>query len=221
MRDARQRRALSGAGRADGAGLRRGTPHPKPQPQTLALNATLARTPTPTLTFILTVTITRPKPKPEPEPEPTPNQVRSTQKAVVYMMVLLLGQLWFTCVLSKTYMEMVQDHLNDSDDHSLIDFIWERRRATRIEALGPSLSLSLFLSLALALALAPTLAPALPLAPALALALALTLWSHTLPAACYPGARHGYSCDASRTWCRGSSRSCAARWSTGTARSAT
>ena len=106
------------------------------------------------------------------------------------MMVLLLGQLWFTCVLSKTYMEMVQDHLNDSDDHSLIDFIWERRRATRIEALGPSLSLSLslFLSLALALALAlaPTLAPALPLAPALTLALALTLWSHTLPAAYYP-----------------------------------
>ena len=43
------------------------------------------------------------------------------------MMVALLAQLWFTCVLSKTYMEMVQDHLNDSDDHSLIDFIWERR----------------------------------------------------------------------------------------------
>lgn len=43
------------------------------------------------------------------------------------MMMVLLFQLWFTCVLSKTYMEMVQDHLNDSDDHSLIDFIWERR----------------------------------------------------------------------------------------------
>jgi len=61
------------------------------------------------------------------------DEVRSTQKAVVYMMVLLLGQLWFTCVLSKTYMEMVQDHLNDSDDHSLIDFIWERRRETWIQ----------------------------------------------------------------------------------------
>ena len=43
------------------------------------------------------------------------------------MMVVLLAQLWFTCVLSKTYMEMVQDHLNDNDDHSLVDFIWERR----------------------------------------------------------------------------------------------
>jgi len=61
------------------------------------------------------------------------DEVRSTQQAVVAMMVVLLAQLWFTCVLSKTYMEMVQDHLNDSDDHSLIDFIWERRRETWIQ----------------------------------------------------------------------------------------
>jgi hypothetical protein len=57
--------------------------------------------------------------------------VRSTQQAVVVMMMVLLFQLWFTCVLSKTYMEMVQDHLNDSDDHSLIDFIWERRGVSK------------------------------------------------------------------------------------------
>lgn len=61
------------------------------------------------------------------------DEVRSTHQAVVLMMVLLLAQLWFTCVLSKTYMEMVQDHLNDSDDHSLIDFIWLKRRETWIQ----------------------------------------------------------------------------------------
>ena len=61
------------------------------------------------------------------------DEARSTQQAVVVMMSLLLAQLWLTCLLSKTYMEMVQDHLNDSDDHSLIDFIWERRRETWIQ----------------------------------------------------------------------------------------
>mmetsp|Transcript_16442 Transcript_16442/g.33195 ORF Transcript_16442/g.33195 Transcript_16442/m.33195 type:complete len:299 (-) Transcript_16442:253-1149(-) len=61
------------------------------------------------------------------------DEVRSTQHAIVVMMSVLLAQLWLTCLLSKTYMEMVQDHLNDGDDHALIDFIWERRRETWIQ----------------------------------------------------------------------------------------
>ena len=38
------------------------------------------------------------------------DEVRSTQHAIVVMMSLLLAQLWLTCLLSKTYMEMVQAH---------------------------------------------------------------------------------------------------------------
>mgnify|MGYP004122563367 FL=1 len=89
------------------------------------------------------------------------------------MMVLLLTQLWFTCVLSKTYMEMVQDHLNDSDDHSLIDFIWDRRQGHADRSLGPvpfpvRVPFPVLVPFpvprpnpALILALAPALAPAL------------------------------------------------------------
>ena len=59
--------------------------------------------------------------------------VEDFQGTVVTMMVLLLGQLWVSCLLAKTYMEMVQDLLNDNDDRALIDFIWERRRETWVQ----------------------------------------------------------------------------------------
>lgn len=61
------------------------------------------------------------------------DEVYRDAQMVVVMMTVLLGQCWFSCLLSKTYMEMVQDQLNDNDDHALIDFIWERRRETWIQ----------------------------------------------------------------------------------------
>ena len=49
---------------------------------------------------------------------------------LLLVMLFLLMQLWASCLLAKTYMEMVQDMLNDNDDRALVDFIWERRRET-------------------------------------------------------------------------------------------
>jgi len=59
--------------------------------------------------------------------------VESYHGMLVSLMVLLLMQLWVSCLLAKTYMEMVQDLLNDNDDRALVDFIWERRRETWVQ----------------------------------------------------------------------------------------
>lgn len=59
--------------------------------------------------------------------------VEGYQNVLLLVMLFLLGQLWASCLLAKTYMEMVQDLLNDNDDHALVDFIWERRRETWVQ----------------------------------------------------------------------------------------
>ena len=59
--------------------------------------------------------------------------VEGYQNVLLLVMAFLLMQLWASCLLAKTYMEMVQDLLNDNDDRALVDFIWERRRETWVQ----------------------------------------------------------------------------------------
>jgi len=61
------------------------------------------------------------------------DSVEGYQNVLLLVMLFLLMQLWASCLLAKTYMEMVQDLLNDNDDHALVDFIWERRRETWVQ----------------------------------------------------------------------------------------
>ena len=47
---------------------------------------------------------------------------------MIVTLATLLGQLWFSCFLSKMYSEKIQDRANDASDKALVDFVWHRRR---------------------------------------------------------------------------------------------
>ncbi len=51
----------------------------------------------------------------------------AASRQVLVGVLLLLGLLWGSCYLAKTYAEMVQDAENDTDDRALVAFVWQRR----------------------------------------------------------------------------------------------
>ena len=56
---------------------------------------------------------------------------------MLVVLVALLTQLWVSCFLARTYSELLQDAANDADDKALVNFVWERRRETWVQARAP------------------------------------------------------------------------------------
>lgn len=60
-------------------------------------------------------------------------QMETTSAYFVGTQVALLAQLWISCLLAKSYSEMIQDRENDADDKALVNFVWSRRGETWVQ----------------------------------------------------------------------------------------